>query len=129
MQLRVIGYLGLSFLILAGGACSKFVPLPMEYESPQPLKGELVLAAYNGNLGDVKELLARGSDIDENIGDEGKALTPLIAAIASNSQDVATYLVDRGAALSPSFEGYPTREMIYLSDLPKLLDSLKRNTQ
>ncbi len=107
--------LGLAFLTLV--SCS-------ETKSPQgpgsgpgtpqgPVtKGELTRAAAVGNLDQVKQLVARGADVNEDTGTEGNQVTPLLAAIAQEHPAVAEYLLTVGANASVSFQGHSPHDFV-----------------
>lgn len=74
--------------------------------------GELTKAAAQGDLARVEQLLKAGANINENVAkEEGESLTPLLAAIAKQRQEVAVYLVRNGAAVYPSYRRYRAKEL------------------
>ena len=55
----------------------------------------LFWAASEGRLGAVKSLVEAGADMNTQVGDYGQ--TPLAEAVGNNKNDVASYLVEKGA--------------------------------
>ena len=102
---------GLALLILSN--CSNNSrPLPGAPAVSVPVKGELTAAAAKGALDDVKQLLARGADVNEDTGTEGNQVTPLLAAVAHDRLPVAEYLVTKGASALPSYQGYSAHDFV-----------------
>ncbi len=65
-----------------------------------PHQGDLSHAVVTGSEPDVAALLAKGSDINENIGTPEQPITPLMLALAygeSPNDKMAAYLLDQGA--------------------------------
>ena len=61
----------------------------------EELNEALVDAAYNGNLKEVKRLVAAGAEINQRAADSyGR---PLVSALAEEHMDVARYLIEHGA--------------------------------
>ncbi len=118
-----IGLIPLSVIILS--ACSKTVfkvdksATPTETDTAAigtatkqaPALGELTVAAFEGDLEKVRTLLSAGAYINENIGTEADQVTPLIAAIANKQNNVADFLVDRGAAKHPSYMHFNSADL------------------
>lgn len=60
----------------------------------------LQMAAYRGNLQEIKRLLQEGSDIDSH---NDFPATALNIAVASGQQEVAAFLINKGAAVNIEF--------------------------
>jgi ankyrin repeat protein len=108
-------------LVLAS-ACSKTVLDTTQLESkpaaaPKSVEtGELTVAAFEGDISKVKELLMSGAYINENIGDSNNQITPLLAALINNQDQVVQLLIDRGASTSPSFRYFNASDLaLYLN--------------
>jgi hypothetical protein len=72
--------------------------------------GDLTRAARDGDLPRVKELLASGALINEQIVSASGTITPLLAAVIMGHAEVAQYLVMRGADTQSTFQGYRAQE-------------------
>ena len=71
------------------------------------LNFDLLMAALKGNVAVVKELLAKGAEIDHTCG----GLTPLIAAAANGHVEIARHLLASGAKVNGKSEQGPTALM------------------
>lgn len=78
------------------------VATPVEQAKP----GELLKAALRGNLELAEDLVSRGANVNENVGANGDDLNPLLAAIAKGHDDVALFLLEKGASTHASYGGY-----------------------
>lgn len=64
-------------------------------ETPSPIRlrpNDLMIASARGNLKTVKDLIAKGEDINLNIPGEG---TPLTLAVKTGNQDIVEYLIEK----------------------------------
>lgn len=86
-----------------------------------PKKGALVRAAGLGDRVQVTDLLIAGADVNESVGEANAAITPLLAAVATGKQDVARMLIQSGASVQPTFEGYSAIDYARASNLTEVL--------
>ena len=86
-----------------------------------PKQGELVSAAGMGDRVKVTDLLIAGADVNENVGEANAAVTPLLAAVSMGKQDVARILIQSGASVQPTFEGYSAVDYAKASNLTEVL--------
>ena len=93
--------LAAALVAMAGAGCATDFPLfaSASGASPTQDKGELnealVDAAYNGNLNEVKRLVAAGAEINQRAADSYGM--PLLSALTEEHMDVARYLLENGA--------------------------------
>lgn len=101
--------------------------------SEKPLgKGDLIKAARDGNLLEVKRLVSKGANINETIDDTENQITPLIAALVFENSDVAEFLIRSGANFHSSYSGYSASDIAVFKgqyelndEINKILDSQK----
>jgi hypothetical protein len=86
--------------------------------------GALFRAAANGNTETVADLIARGADLDENLGTRAEQVTPLLAAIVNGHGDAADLLIHAGAKVYPLFRGYSAKDFALFLDQPRIVRSL-----
>jgi ankyrin repeat protein len=91
-----------------------------------PKRGDLTLAAANGQISRVQELLRLGADPNESIVSEGNRITPLMAAILHPRGEIVRALISRGATDTGEYLGYTGRDFaLYKNqdDIVNLLDA------
>jgi ankyrin repeat protein len=88
--------------------------------------GDLVRSVANGDETKVRQLLQSGADVNErllvSVSPHGKvaahqeAITPLLAAIAMNYENIASLLINYQAkspsAFQPTFQGYTAKDFL-----------------
>jgi hypothetical protein len=76
----------------------------------RPRKGDLCRAIRDGaDAKTIAELVERGADVNENLGDEENRITPLIVASLSRSPhatNIRAFLLSRMAHADATYEGY-----------------------
>ncbi len=107
-------------------SCSKTVLDTTKLEIPAPPVGSLTVAAFEGDVRLVSELLQKGAYIDENIGDETNQITPLMAAIANKQDEVAKLLVEKGATLYPTYNLFNATDLARYQNQFEVLRSMNR---
>ena len=97
MKLRpVVCFLLLSASALALSSC-KQSESPLPPSSGAPRTSALITAAERGDLDEIKELLEKGTPVDEP---DARGLTPYQAALIQGYPEVAAYLASQGADAS-----------------------------
>ena len=84
--------------------------------APPPKIGELSIAVAAGAETQVQELIAKGADVDENIGTKTQPITPLMIALGLSdvpNDKMAAYLLDQHA--NPDIDFYSTDKSIKMS--------------
>jgi ankyrin repeat protein len=93
--------------LLYKGQAIAVAQLPKEGdgEPPRPEGGftPLLYAAMSGDLETVKTLLASGADLNQAAAD---GMTPLIVSIVKFNEDVARYLIEKGANVNADEAGF-----------------------
>jgi hypothetical protein len=85
--------------------------------------GSLFRAISEGELKKVERLVESGVDINGTIGEGDQRVTPLIAALVLHKDDIAAYLVERGADVRQFSHFYSTEDYArhtYASGSPAL---------
>ena len=104
----------LSTVLVAVVACHKTLPESGGNDTPpsaspeasNPPHGELFRAVVNGDTRKVEALLGDGVDPNEDLGDPGGELTPLLAAIVRGNDGTAALLLRHGASAYARFGGF-----------------------
>ncbi len=91
--LMSISLLALVHSVEGGAAPEKRTPAQASHE--RVLNAELQVAILHGDAQKVKDLLARGADIND--GDNKNAMTPLLIAIEQGKTAIARSLIEAGA--------------------------------
>lgn len=105
----------LFFLSCGGGSISVTQHEHKRCVGKAPQKGDMVRAVVNNQLECLKDLLQAGADINENVGDEDNMIDPLLAAVALQRDQIANFLMERGAATHRMFHGYRAKDFsLYL---------------
>jgi hypothetical protein len=118
--------------LVSMGACMKYTPVkkvvvvepPRTQAKPGIPVGELSLTAGLGDLEGVKKLLAEGADLNESVEVDGVILNPLMVALAEGKEDVAKFLVAKGARGDATVQGYSLGELALESELNSLAELL-----
>ena len=80
----------------------------------EPPIGELSKAVRNKNTTSILSLLNLGSDVNESIFDgNGNFLTPILIAIGNKDLETAHLLINNGASLNVTYEGFTAEELLY----------------
>jgi len=107
------------------GACTKFTPyVPPPVKAPAV--GELSRASYAGDLDEVKRLVGLGASVNEVVGSDDEAVTPLLAATAGGQSQTAQFLLSKGANPSASFRGLSSQDFAQESNNKELIEVLSR---
>lgn len=83
----------------------------------------LYQAISRGSLPEVQALVESGVDVNTTIGEGDQRVTPLIAALVLQKEEIATYLTSRGADVRQFSHFYSTEDYarhLYPSGSPAL---------
>jgi hypothetical protein len=105
-----LAFAGMVLFALALTACSKDGASKQASQERQISKGALTKAASVGDLRLTRELIDRGADVNERLGTTGKEITPLLAAVAGDHEQVVYALLKSGATVHSSYSGYTARD-------------------
>lgn len=95
----------------------------------RPKRGDLTLAAANGQTSRVQDLLRQGADPNESMLSNGNRMTPLMAAILHPRAEIIRALISRGATDTGEYLGYTGRDFaLYKNqdDIVNLLDAARK---
>jgi len=91
-------------------------------QAPQlPERGALVDASARGDYDLAYSLIRRGADVNENVGTAEDSITPLIAATAKGRDRVVALLLQNGADVQASYQGYSSVDLAIFLDDPGVL--------
>jgi ankyrin repeat protein len=72
--------------------------------------GNLTGATARGDLEKVRRLLQSGANANEDVGQGADSITPLMAAVILNRNEIGLELMNFGARADARFKGYSIRE-------------------
>jgi ankyrin repeat protein len=80
----------------------------------EPPIGALSKAVKSKNTTTILTLLTLGSNVNESIYDgEGNFLTPVLIAIGNKDLETVHLLINNGASLNVTYEGFTAEELLY----------------
>lgn len=80
-------------------------------------KPSLSKAVALGNLAEVERLVRLGANVNENTGTPTDKITPLIIAAIKGREDIAQFLLAKGADPDDAYHGYTASDFFYSSQL------------
>ncbi len=109
-KLRFFVFLGLLSLTCSCERFGKKDNAPNHKFGQTPTSGLLSAAVAANDLPRVRDLVAAGADVNENIGTEGEQITPIMISTARGYREIALFLVHEGARTTDSFKEYDARD-------------------
>lgn len=96
------------------------------YNEKNSFNTPLMIAAWGGNLNEVKLLIDNGASINQQ--DKGNGYTPLIKAVIQNHIEIVEYLIQKGAdILIYSFQKRRALDYAYEKNNKKIINLLNKN--
>lgn len=93
-------------------------------EPVQAGKGAVIRSVISGSTDQVRTALAKGGDVNENIGTDKDQVTPLLVAVAQDKLEIVQLLLSKGANSQTSFHGYRPEDIAFMKEKKEIFSNL-----